>query len=68
MPRRPSSTRSPPGSASTTGCDAVRGHLAELRGDRASARRHYLDAARRTTNLAEQHHLTTRAAGLAGAG
>ena len=48
--------------------DAVRGHLAELRGDRASARRHYLDAARLTTNLAERHHLTTRAAGLAGAG
>ena len=45
--------------------DAVRGHLAELRGDPASARGHYLDAARRTTNLAEQRHLTSRAASLA---
>ena len=41
---------------------AVRGHLAELRGDPVEARRHYLDAARRTTNLAEQRHLTKRAA------
>ena len=45
--------------------DAVRGHLAEMRGDPASARRHYLDAAGRTTNLAEQRHLTRRAAALA---
>lgn len=45
--------------------DAVRGHLAELRGDPASARRHYLDAARRTTNLAEHRALTARAATLA---
>ena len=44
--------------------DAVRGHLAELRADPQSARRHYLDAAQRTTNLAEQRHLTRRAAGL----
>ncbi|HZB67467.1 MAG TPA: sigma-70 family RNA polymerase sigma factor [Ornithinibacter sp.] len=43
---------------------AVRGHVAELRGDRTAARRHYLDAARLTTNLAEQRHLTARAAGL----
>lgn len=42
--------------------DAVRGHLAELRGDPASARRHYLEAAHRTTNLAEQRALMTRAA------
>ncbi|HET9022189.1 MAG TPA: DUF6596 domain-containing protein [Ornithinibacter sp.] len=41
---------------------AVRGHLAELRGDPVEARRHYLDAARRTTNLAEQRHLTKKAA------
>lgn len=45
---------------------AVRGHLAERRGDRAAARRHYLDAAARATNLAEQRHLTLRAAILAG--
>jgi RNA polymerase sigma factor (sigma-70 family) len=42
--------------------DAVRGHLAELRGDPASARLHYLEAARRTTNLAEQRALILRAA------
>lgn len=42
--------------------DAVRGHLAELRGDPASARKHYLEAARRTTNLAEQQALMARAA------
>ena len=45
---------------------AVRGHLAELGGDPVAARRHYLEAARRTANLAEQQHLTTRAARLAG--
>ncbi len=44
---------------------AVRGHVAELRGDPAAARRHYLAAAARTTNLAEQRHLTRLAAGLA---
>ena len=44
---------------------AVRGHVAELRGDRAAARRHYLAAAARATNLAEQRHLTVRAAALA---
>ena len=41
---------------------AVRGHVAELRGDRAAARRHYLAAAARATNLAEQRHLTRLAA------
>jgi RNA polymerase sigma factor (sigma-70 family) len=41
---------------------AVRGHVAELRGDRAGARRHYLAAAARATNLAEQRHLTRLAA------
>ena len=44
---------------------AVRGHVAELRGDRVAARRHYLAAAARATNLAEQRHLTVRAAALA---
>ena len=44
---------------------AVRGHVAALRGDRAGARRHYLAAAARATNLAEQRHLTRLAAGLA---
>jgi len=44
---------------------AVRGHVAELRGDRSGARRHYLAAAARATNLAEQRHLTRLAAELA---
>ena len=44
---------------------AVQGHVAELRGDRVAARRHYLAAAARATNLAEQRHLTRLAAGLA---
>jgi RNA polymerase sigma factor (sigma-70 family) len=44
--------------------DAVRGHLAELRGDREAARQHYAEASRHTTNLAEQRHLTARAARL----
>ena len=44
---------------------AVKGHVAELRGDRAAARRHYLAAAARATNLAEQRHLTRLAAALA---
>ena len=48
--------------------DAVRGHLAELRGDRDAAREHYLRAARRATNLAEQRHLTRRALDLRGDG
>jgi len=43
---------------------AVRGHVAQLRGDRAEARRHYLAAAARATNLAEQRHLTRLAARL----
>jgi predicted RNA polymerase sigma factor len=44
---------------------AVSGHVAELAGDRAEARRHYLAAAGRATNLAEQRHLVRRAAELA---
>ena len=44
---------------------AVSGHVAELAGDLAAARRHYLAAAGRATNLAEQRHLVRRAAGLA---
>ena len=44
---------------------AVRGHVAELAGDRVAARRHYLAAATRATNLAEQRHLTRLAAQLA---
>jgi RNA polymerase sigma factor (sigma-70 family) len=46
--------------------DAVRGHLAELRGDREAAREHYGRAAGHATNLAEQRHLTARAARLGG--
>ena len=46
----------------------VKGHVAELRGDRATARRHYLAAAARATNLAEQRHLTRLAARLADRG
>ena len=42
---------------------AVRGHVAQLAGDRAAARRHYLASAARATNLAEQRHLTRLAAG-----
>ena len=41
---------------------AVRGHVAELAGDRVAARRHYLAAAGRASNLAEQRHLIQRAA------
>ena len=44
--------------------DAVRGHLAELRGDREAAREHYARAARHATNLAERRHLTARASRL----
>ncbi|GAA4546155.1 RNA polymerase sigma factor [Pseudonocardia xishanensis] len=42
--------------------DAVRGHLHAMRGDREAAARHFAVAAARTTNLAEQRHLTLRAA------
>ena len=45
---------------------AVSGHVAELAGDRESARRHYLAAAARATNLAEQRHLIRLATALAG--
>jgi predicted RNA polymerase sigma factor len=41
---------------------AVQGHVAELRGDRVAARTHYLAAAVRAANLAEQRHLTRLAA------
>jgi RNA polymerase sigma factor (sigma-70 family) len=43
---------------------AVKGHVAQLAGDRAGARRHYLAAAARATNLAERRHLTGLAAAL----
>jgi RNA polymerase sigma factor (sigma-70 family) len=41
---------------------AVRAHLLEMAGDRASARACYLEAARRATNLARQRYLNERAA------
>jgi predicted RNA polymerase sigma factor len=45
--------------------DAVRAHLQEMAGDLDGALASYRAAARRTTNLAEQRYLTTRAARLA---
>jgi len=42
--------------------DAVRAHLLELAGDPEAALSHYRAAAGRTTNLAEQRYLITRAA------
>jgi predicted RNA polymerase sigma factor len=45
--------------------DAVRAHLLEQAGDFGAARAHYRAAARRTTNLKEQRHLTARAASCA---
>jgi RNA polymerase sigma factor (sigma-70 family) len=45
--------------------DAVRAHLLEQAGDFDAARAHYRAAARRTTNLKEQRHLTARAASCA---
>jgi RNA polymerase sigma factor (sigma-70 family) len=44
--------------------DAVRAHLLEMAGDREGALEHYRAAAGRTTNLAEQRYLATRAARL----
>jgi RNA polymerase sigma factor (sigma-70 family) len=44
--------------------DAVRAHLLEMAGDRAGAVTHYRAAAARTTNTAEQHYLTLKAARL----
>jgi len=44
---------------------AVRGHLLEMAGDRAAARRCYQDAARRATSLPQQRYLQARAARLA---
>ncbi|HEX5014702.1 MAG TPA: sigma-70 family RNA polymerase sigma factor [Candidatus Limnocylindrales bacterium] len=44
--------------------DAVRAHLLELAGDTEAAIRHYRAAARLATNLAEQRHLSMRAARL----
>jgi RNA polymerase sigma factor (sigma-70 family) len=44
--------------------DAVRAHLLAMAGDREGALAHYRAAANRTTNLAEQHYLATRAARL----
>jgi RNA polymerase sigma factor (sigma-70 family) len=47
---------------------AVRAHLLEMAGDRASARDAYEAAARRTTNLPQRRYLHGRAARLAGGG
>jgi RNA polymerase sigma factor (sigma-70 family) len=47
---------------------AVRGHLLEMAGDTDGAAEQYRAAARLTTNLAEQRHLTMRAARLRGQG
>jgi predicted RNA polymerase sigma factor len=44
---------------------AVRAHLLELAGDRDAATAEFRAAAARTTNLREQHYLTTQAARLA---
>jgi len=44
---------------------AVRAHLQEMAGDRVAARAAYLAAARRTTNLSQQHYLNAQAARLA---
>jgi RNA polymerase sigma factor (sigma-70 family) len=44
--------------------DAVRAHLLEMAGDRDAAAAHYRAAASRTTNVPEQHYLTTQAARL----
>src|SRR6185295_11652288 len=41
---------------------AVRGHLQEMAGDRASAATSYADAARLATNVAERDHLVRQAA------
>jgi RNA polymerase sigma factor (sigma-70 family) len=46
--------------------EAVRAHLLEMAGDRASARATYRSAARRTTSLPEQRYLEGRAARLHG--
>ena len=45
--------------------DAVRGHLFELAGDRASAVTHYRAAAGRTSSLPERYYLLTKAARIA---
>ena len=45
--------------------DAVRAHLLEMAGDTRAALAHYRAAAGATTNLVEQHYLTTQAARLA---
>jgi RNA polymerase sigma factor (sigma-70 family) len=45
--------------------DAVRGHLLEMSGDPAAARRSYLAAARKTTSIPERRYLESRAARLA---
>ncbi|GAA4358809.1 RNA polymerase sigma factor [Angustibacter luteus] len=44
--------------------DVVRAHLLEMAGDRAGAATHFDAAARRTSNLPEQHYLTQQAARL----
>ena len=48
--------------------DAVRAHLLEMAGETDAAREHYREAAKRTTNLAEQRYLVMRAARLESAG
>ncbi|PKV99437.1 RNA polymerase sigma factor (sigma-70 family) [Amycolatopsis echigonensis] len=44
--------------------DAVRAHLLELAGDTASAREHYLRAAKRTSSIPERRYLQAKAAKL----
>ena len=50
--------------AGTHRLDAVRGHLAEMTGDRVAAVAHYLSAAGRTASIPEKNYLLMRAARL----
>jgi predicted RNA polymerase sigma factor len=50
--------------AGTHRLDAVRGHLAEMTGDRGAAVEHYLAAAGRTASIPEKNYLMMRAARL----
>jgi len=54
--------------AGTHRLDAVRGHLAEMTGDRVAAVAHYLSAAGRTASLPEKNYLMVRAARLRSTG
>jgi len=54
--------------AGTHRLDAVRGHLAEMTGDRVAAVGHYLAAAGRTASLPEKNYLMMRAARLRSTG